>query len=251
MRKSTVVAAAGLCLVIASGGSGAQGKENSCLHCHVGLPDTTLVGAKYASWKTSIHAKEGITCDRCHGGNPDAAQEKAAHTDVHNSGNPLSRVYFKKIPATCGACHWRDYNAFRQSAHYDMLEKKGAGPTCVTCHESHSTRIVTPQEIPGTCEECHNAGMHIDPQVPERAQALLLLVDETSILVRLAGDKVQTSGGQAFQESWQRISQAMTTVRDGWHAFNLGEVQARILEIYDRLKAFWAKRRAQNKELSP
>jgi hypothetical protein len=227
-----------LCLLPLVMYHGAEGIENSCITCHRNLPKSTIIGSKYLDWKNSIHAKESITCDRCHGGNPSDKQKESAHSGVYNSSNPKSRVYYKHAPGMCGACHRREFNAFKTSTHYNYLERIGAGPTCVTCHESHATRLITPWQIPLTCEECHNKRMGINPEIPRQAQALLLLINETSLLARCAKERIP-EGYQEKLKTWKDTSTAMETVKDDWHAFNLNQVQIEILEVYDKLKAFW------------
>jgi len=235
MRKRVCAAWACLFLLPFLSGVEAAQSENSCVNCHRDLPANTFIGAKYQSWKESLHAREMITCDRCHGGNPSAAQKETAHTGVYNSGNSSSRIYYKNVPGTCGACHRRDYNFFTRSAHYAFLEKTGAGPTCVTCHESHSTRIISPQQLPATCEQCHNERRGIKPQVPAQAQILLLAIDETSLLARVGREQGSKSDPKRIKE-WREISGLMGTIRDEWHAFNLGQVQKGIFQVYDRIK---------------
>jgi hypothetical protein len=225
----------------------AAGIENSCVNCHRDLPASTFIGAKYQTWRRSLHAREAITCDRCHGGKPSAGEKAAAHTGVVNSSNPISRVFFKKVPGTCGACHRRDFNAFKRSAHFSLLEQRGAGPTCVTCHESHSTRIISPEQLPATCEQCHNERMGIRPQVPGEAQALLLLIDETSLLVQWARERIPAGDQKKFRE-WSESLALMEGVKDEWHAFNLKQVQVQILRIYDRIKSFLAETRNPGKD---
>jgi hypothetical protein len=237
MSKKHFTGFAGLFLLLIFAFNKGEAVENFCVNCHRGLPNTTFIGSKYQDWKGSIHAKEGITCDRCHGGKPSADEKEAAHTGVYNSSNPLSRVYFKAVPGTCGACHRRDFNAFKGSVHYAYLEQTGAGPTCVTCHESHAMRIISPRQIPATCEECHNRRMRIAPEVPMQAQALLLLMNETAQLARCAKDRIARSDQEKLQE-WKEAYAAIETVRDDWHAFNLRRVQIEILDAYDRVKAF-------------
>lgn len=240
MTKSGLAFALGVGLLIFSTGPAALAIENSCINCHKALPGNTIFGAKYQSWKTSIHAEEAVTCDRCHGGKPSAEKKEAAHAGVYNSSNPISRVYYKKVPGTCGACHRRDLNAFKRSAHYAYLEQTGAGPTCVTCHESHATIIISPERIPAVCQQCHNERMGINPQVPRQAQAVLLLINETSLLVKWARERVSGSDQKKLDE-WKEAYGMMETVRDQWHAFNLKQVQVQILKIYDIIKNFWPK----------
>src|SRR5512141_962956 len=94
---------------------------NSCVHCHSGLPGSSFVGAKSHSWTGSAHQKRGVTCDKCHGGNPAAPGEKEAHQGVLGSKNPQSSIYYKNIPSTCGKCHGAEYFKFKRSLHYRLL----------------------------------------------------------------------------------------------------------------------------------
>lgn len=237
MIKRSLAILVGICLLPLAADREAGGIENSCVACHRDLPRDTFIGSKYQDWRSSIHAEEAITCDRCHGGRPSADEKAAAHTGVYNSDNPGSRVYYKNVPGTCGACHRRDFNAFKSSTHYVFLEQTGAGPTCVTCHESHAARMLSPRRIPETCEECHNRRMRISPEVPERAQALLLLINETSLLVGCAREKVPGGDKQKLQ-NWKDAYTTMETVRDEWHAFDLKRVQIQILKAYQIVKPF-------------
>jgi Cytochrome c3 len=246
MKKNVVFLAAVL-LWTSGGYLDAAEFENSCIHCHQALPVNTFLGSKYQNWKGSLHAREGINCDRCHGGKPSADQKELAHTGVYNSSNPLSRVYYKNVPGTCGACHRRDFNAFKRSAHFSLLERRGAGPTCVTCHESHSTRIISPQQLPATCEQCHNERMGIRPQVPGQAQALLLLIDETSLLVQWARERIP-AGDQKKLQGWSESLALMEGVKDEWHAFNLKQAQVQILKIYEGIKSLLARTRSPGKD---
>jgi formate-dependent nitrite reductase cytochrome c552 subunit len=235
--KTIVPVLIGVCLFVFFAYGEAGRIENSCVRCHQNLPATAFIGAKYQDWNGSIHAKEGVTCDRCHGGDPAVGEKEAAHRGVYNSSRPESRIFYKNVPGTCGACHRRDFNAFKSSVHYAYLEQTGAGPTCVTCHESHAMRIISPRQIPATCEECHNRRMRIAPEVPAEAQAILLLMNETGLLLRCAKEKIGGSDREKSQE-WKDANATIEKVRDEWHAFDLRRVQSKILEAYDQVKAF-------------
>jgi hypothetical protein len=236
-KRNLIIIVAGLCLFFLSVNIKAAEIENSCVSCHRDIPRDTFIGSKYQDWEGSIHAKEGIACERCHGGNPSARQKEGAHGGIYNSGNPLSRVYYKSVPGTCGACHRQDFNAFRRSAHYSILERTGGGPTCVTCHESHTTRIISPGQIPSVCEQCHNERMRISPQVPVQAQALLLLINETAFLVRYSKGRIASDDIEGLQ-TWRNAYEIMQTTRDEWHAFNLKQVQMKILNVYNMILRF-------------
>ncbi len=52
---------------------------------------------------------------------------------------------FRNIPKTCGQCHERIYEGFRESAHFEHLASKdeeNLGPNCVTCHGSINATVL-------------------------------------------------------------------------------------------------------------
>ncbi|VAX30936.1 hypothetical protein MNBD_NITROSPIRAE02-1175, partial [hydrothermal vent metagenome] len=70
--------------ILSAPGLAAEGKkiENACVNCHSKLPGSSFVGIKSHDWKGSIHQKHGVTCDKCHGGNPAAIDKNKAHKGV-------------------------------------------------------------------------------------------------------------------------------------------------------------------------
>src|ERR1019366_2504565 len=109
----------------------------------------------FADWSQSVHAKAGISCEACHGGNPLAKDAAEAHKGLKPSTDPMSPVYFTHIPATCGTCHAAEFKAFQKSAHFKELESSGRGPNCVSCHGSMANRILAPRDLELTCNLCH------------------------------------------------------------------------------------------------
>ncbi|MEJ2031882.1 MAG: multiheme c-type cytochrome [Deltaproteobacteria bacterium] len=212
-----------------------QTAKNSCVQCHSSLPASSFVGVKSHSWKGSIHQRHGVTCDKCHGGNPKAAGEKEAHIGVLGSSNPRSTVYYKNIPATCGKCHGAEFYKFTQSLHYKMLESTGKGPDCVTCHGSMVTKVLAPDTLVAVCERCHNERMGIFPYVPQKAKAVLLLLRESKVL--LAADQ-QLYRSPKCTEAPPILRDAGTslhTAKLDWHQFDLNSITDHLQQFYDEL----------------
>ena len=229
----------GSALIIAGAGKGDPGKKmqnNSCVRCHSELPDSNFLGVKSHSWTGSIHAKRGVTCDKCHGGNPAAASKAEAHAGNLGSSDTQSPVYYKNIPATCGKCHGAEFYEFRQSLHYKMLESAGKGPECVTCHGSMVTSVLTPATVAAVCQRCHNERMGIFPYIPQKAKAVLLLL-RTSEELLAAQEKLyppEKEGDHA-----DHITEARSALHSAeleWHRFDLDKVTEYLQKMYNDLK---------------
>lgn len=144
-------------------------EENGCVKCHVDLDDDLA-----ALWKDDVHAKAGIGCELCHGGNPNADDaDRAMAKKAGFRGVPKR----SEIPHFCGRCH-SDAVFMKQYAPMlpvDQLEKywtsvhgkkiRGGDvkvAECVSCHGSHGIRKVTdprspvyPSNLPKMCAHCH------------------------------------------------------------------------------------------------
>ena len=209
--------------------------SNSCVNCHIRLPGSSLVVVKSHSWKGSIHQKRGVTCDKCHGGNPHASDQKAAHAGVLGSSDPRSPVYYKNIPSTCGKCHGGEFYKFTQSLHYKRLESKGKGPECVTCHGSMVTSILTPDTVASVCEQCHNERMGILPYVPQKAKAVLLLLRESEALLDADRKIYHPSRGSARERYLREAQSSLHSAKLDWHRFDLDSITSQLQDLYSSL----------------
>ncbi len=216
--------------------------ENSCVSCHSRLPGSSFVGARSHSWTGSIHEKHGVTCDKCHGGNPRATDEKEAHAGVLGSSDPKSTVYYKNIPSTCGKCHGAEFFKFSQSLHYKMLESKGKGPECVTCHGSMVTSILTPDTIAAVCEQCHNERMGIFPYVPQKAKAVLLLLRESKALLDADEKLYHPVEGTAKARHMRDARSSLHSAELEWHKFDLDAITGHLQEMYNSLEGLSGKK---------
>src|SRR3989304_8436223 len=130
---------------------------NACVPCPEQLPATTAAGHSFQAWRASPHGRAGATCDKCHGGNPAAANAEAAHQGVYSSRESRSLVYYTRIPATCGSCPPPELEFFSHSRHYNQLVTTGRGPNCVTCHGSMAIQGLSPGDMGNTCSACPKA----------------------------------------------------------------------------------------------
>ena len=165
----------------------------SCVVCH---------GKEGQDLAQSIHAKAGIRCTSCHGGDGTALEVEAAH------GKELKRY---KTPRealdSCGACHsdvqeMRVYglrtdqlSLYWTSKHGEKLALDGDPrvATCTSCHGTHDVLRVSDTRSPvhpfnqvATCGRCHADAKlmgeyKLDPKVVEQYRSSIhgkALMDE-------------------------------------------------------------------------
>jgi len=196
--------------------------NNSCEECHL-KENGTSTGSIYAMWSASTHALFDVSCEDCHGGDPSNVLKDEAHNGISNQ--TLLRV---NIPGLCGRCHEDQLNEFMSSQHYKRLESALAGPapSCITCHQAHSVRVLKSSEIQDFCSNCHNNMTGIDPTVPGRAKSALELTKELQIEISIArGDIISAkengqdvTASEFYQDSAKTILKNSPSV---WHRFNL------------------------------
>jgi predicted CXXCH cytochrome family protein len=148
-------------------------KKSSCIDCHVKLDDPRLSNPAKL-FVNDVHRSRGLSCNDCHGGDPNADTSEAAKDP---SKGYLGKPRTVDIPAYCGKCH-SDANLMKKfnpslrvdqeseyytSVHGKLLksgEQKVA--TCISCHSVHGIRAVSdplssvyPLNVADTCAKCH------------------------------------------------------------------------------------------------
>ena len=160
-------------------------KKSSCIDCHVKLDDPRLSNPA-KNFVNDIHRARGLSCNDCHGGDPNADTSEAAKDPAKGF---LGKPKTLDIPAYCGKCH-SDANLMKKfnpslrvdqeseyytSVHGRLLksgEQKVA--TCISCHTVHGIRAVSdplssvyPLNVADTCAKCHgNADYMRDFKIP-------------------------------------------------------------------------------------
>jgi formate-dependent nitrite reductase cytochrome c552 subunit len=230
-QKSALVFCAGLFFVIRPSPVGAAGAPSSCVRCHRTIAGVNYLEHDFSDWAKSVHAKAGISCEACHGGNPSAQNARDAHQGMKPSTDPSSPVYFTRVPATCGTCHQAEFKAFQKSAHYKELQRTGRGPNCVSCHGSMANRILAPRDLEVSCNLCHKK--------PTQASATMMaLANAGSSLEKLkkALDDARarhvdvSSQEKAYADAKSLHQRAL----EDWHTFKVAEVLAASQDITKR-----------------
>lgn len=139
----------------------AAAADNQCVSCHrdaAFYSEYPKLYSYYQQWLRSPHERSGLTCDNCHGGDPDAESADAAHAGVLPVNDAESTLHFRKQPDTCGQCHSANRAEFIQSKHFAALMGQRAAPTCTTCHPAMSRRPELRTIVMNACRNCHGEG---------------------------------------------------------------------------------------------
>ena len=149
--------------------------RDGCLTCHQGLGDKPS-----ALFAHDIHARHGVTCAGCHGG--DASTDEMEQAMSKGAGF-LGKPQADEISVVCARCHsdsvamesyhsripTGQFAALRESVHGRLsLNGKERIVQCTTCHGAHGIVAVSdpsspvyPLNVVATCTSCHNNAKYI------------------------------------------------------------------------------------------
>ncbi|MFZ2410255.1 MAG: cytochrome c3 family protein [Candidatus Methanoperedens sp.] len=197
----------------------------------------------FQQWSDSIHSKYYVTCNVCHGGDPAMKTEAGAHALMKNINDPNSSIYFKNIPDTCGKCHPEELDHFKNTMHYQRLKAESRAPSCVTCHQPHSFKVLKASELTTLCSVCHNQKDRIaTASVPMDAKQALEVQKEFQEELLKAKDAVARAKAKGMdvstaQNDIDKAQDVMNDVPSVWHGFNLKDFDKQIRNGID-----WAKK---------
>jgi hypothetical protein len=137
----------------------------TCEKCHGNTAEMERFNLRQhspiASYQKSVHGLalqagklNAAVCTDCHGSH-----------DLHRSTNPASKIFYQRVPDTCGKCHENVAKTYLVSVHGAAV-RAGVrdAPVCTDCHGEHSIQSVklassrvAPANIPRTCGQCHAA----------------------------------------------------------------------------------------------
>jgi hypothetical protein len=217
---AAVLTAAALLLALGSAARGAQA-DNQCIACHEAERLPISLGHTFQEWRASAHARGGIGCEKCHGGDPSAADTAAAHRGVLPGTDPQSLVGPKRIVATCSGCHTTEGQAYATTVHAHEVEESGHGATCVTCHGTMATNLPTPTELSARCAVCHKK--------PTQVQAALAVLDTAKMRLYRLHRKLEAPGvdpawREQERERFRELENKYRDIELKWHTFAMTEV---------------------------
>ncbi len=219
-------------------GTSADAKEG-CVRCH-GDSGFMVTYPKlydyFQQWKRSIHGQEGVTCSDCHGGDPAAADAKAAHGRGVGADSPASGVHYTRVVETCGNCHDDVLAGFVNSKHYEHIKHgpgEAQGPTCVTCHGSINVEVLSVTSVEQACARCHNERTKNHPDIPGRARDVLARFLSIHRYYRYLTRRLEPDQARAFFANLDaRVDRLNTT----WHTFDIDAIERGTHEVLDTLR---------------
>ena len=210
--------------------STAEGQQvmGRCATCHfANIPD--VPGASHlGEWAASPHAAAGVGCESCHGGNPTTVVPSEAHRGVESPRLAWSRVAPAHLPATCGACHAAERDAFRRSPHDAPLASGVANaPTCSTCHGAMTSRVPSAAALELRCARCHGP-QSVGAGYPGRARAFVTALMSIDTDLSQARWRLSRGGGGARARALEAEAGArLAEVAEAWHTFDMAEAERR------------------------
>jgi hypothetical protein len=206
-------------------------ETNECIACHEAEVLPISLGHSFDDWRGSAHARGGVGCEQCHGGDPEATDAEAAHRGVLPAAESGSLVNPVRLPATCGGCHVKELAAFDATLHARQLKNKGRGATCSTCHGAMATSLPSPHELSLRCAVCHKK--------PVEAQAALVVFASTKLRMRRAHRDIEAMKSthaewhRAALQRFHELERMYLEIEVKWHKLETREVVRRSKNLLD------------------
>src|SRR5205085_12268217 len=204
-------------------------QENTCVACHSSLSEPLALSARYYDWELSRHQTKGVTCDKCHGGDPTTSDRIKTHFGMRPAQDKQSRLHYKNLPETCGTCHQNIVSTFVQSKHYQGIKGLGLGASCNTCHAHMATQVIySPSETANLCARCHDTLNFLEPrpEIPVKAGETMTALQRANAVV-LWANLLLAQGQQrgltfdAERGELKAVQEKLNAAKVNWHTFEL------------------------------
>ncbi len=169
-------------LVVLASATARADRDEGCRDCHATRAEARLRAP--LSQEHDAHARAGLGCTRCHGGDGHATDARAHDLAGGFRGVPDGIG----VSQVCGRCHDGSREdapavlaAFRAGAHGTAIARgNDDAASCSDCHGAHAIEAADHPESPiarghvvGTCTRCHAdvermAFAELDPTIPRR-----------------------------------------------------------------------------------
>ncbi|HAM49659.1 MAG TPA: hypothetical protein DCP92_02785 [Nitrospiraceae bacterium] len=183
-------------LIVCAVSARSEEKPVACITCHEYLGGELAKPVR--EWKGSIHQQNGITCNFCHGGNPEIdlgniqqltplqladKQSRAMAKSQGFIGKPSGKGMFE----ICGRCHGASVDRYVNSIMGKAYLGDKGGPSCVACHGAHRNTI---PEVPKVCMGCHTDTTGFD-QIDAMNVTASTIEELSKIRIKLAAEKAR------------------------------------------------------------
>jgi nitrate/TMAO reductase-like tetraheme cytochrome c subunit len=215
--------------------------SNACADCHYANPGSVSV-QHLTEWDVSRHSRQRVTCDKCHGGNPNSFEKMQAHLRMLSPSSARSPVSRSNIPATCGVCHAGPFVAFQDSKHYQLLRAGDRNvPTCVTCHGNVAANVPSPKAVESRCNSCHG-DRKVAPRLDLARQAALHiaglnelrdLLDQADKAIARIKDP-DRRGPLSYRAQQARVP--LIEAEDAGHRFVYDQLEERLMLAHMRIE---------------
>lgn len=224
-------------------GSLQEFKDNRCVSCHSEQTSPASLINRFYDWSMSKHKEKGVSCDKCHGGDPKVSSAGKAHAEVVQPSKAESKLSSRSLPETCGVCHQQIVSAFVQSTHAQKLQAAEMGPTCTTCHAHMASAVISgPSEAAALCTVCHNTAnglLPARPEIPKRAgevmeslircNGIFVWIDQLANVAQQR--KIDISAETSDLASARKL---FSQAKVDWHSVALDDVQKNADEAFKR-----------------
>jgi hypothetical protein len=197
-------------------------EDNQCVQCHESQNLPISLGHSFDEWRASSHARAGIGCEKCHGGDASATDQSTAHRNVEPASDVQSMVHTSRLVTTCGTCHPKEREAYEQTVHARQVSDRQGGATCSTCHGSMATSLPSPADLRSRCAVCHDKPVLAQEALSVLAAAKVQLF-RTRRAIQAVGDKDAEWYAGTLQR-FHKMEQAYGEISMKWHTFAMKEV---------------------------
>lgn len=220
--------------------AGERIEENACIDCHSSETMKPAFRDIVDEWNKSWHARHGVSCSDCHGGDPKDPSLSMTHQRGF-VGVPSAR----QIPDFCGKCHVGILRNYLESGHGKALRTAGKGPHCGVCHGSHNVQKASIEIInEQRCSRCHSYD-----RAREMKQALFLVekkvgeIEDGIKALRRAGiypeeeERTLFSTQAEFRTLFHTVDVNLVKDRTGEFTRKLGDIEKEIGDTFADLRS--------------
>lgn len=222
----------------------AMAQTSRCADCHLANSSDTRLSVfartHVDAWNNSVHARNNVGCEDCHGGDATTFDPLRAHAGIYLSGHPASPVNRVNLPTTCGKCHTGPFVSFQRSRHYQLLMTADErGPTCANCHGDVAAMLFTPSSVARRCDHCHGRD-GVRPRPDYGPDAAILIKQVRSLESDLTQAKQQIDlirdrvARQSLLEEYRQAEVPYLEARDAAHRFVFDASRERLTVARER-----------------